>query len=135
MSAPVPPQRAVETSAEGEDLTSFHPLTGAALIESGTQTFHIQPDRLPRVLAGLDEVLAKYENIYNMALRLSSAGPPFLDDVTVNEIKRIRERARGGDGSLSDFARGMADWVMGFQDAVQRAVQDHQRIDEESSMG
>ncbi|MER5388543.1 hypothetical protein [Saccharopolyspora sp. NPDC002686] len=125
----------METSAEGGGLTSFHPLTGAALIESGAQTFHIQPDQLPRVLAGLDEVRAKYEDVYNAASRLSVTGPPFWDDATVNEIKRICQRARGGEGNLHDFARGLADWVLGFRDAVQRAIQDHQRIDEESSMG
>ncbi|MBB5159615.1 hypothetical protein [Saccharopolyspora phatthalungensis] len=124
--------------AAGMAMTPFNPVTGAAMIAAGTvsghQTFHIQPDQLPRVLAGLDEVLAKYELAREQAAQLANVTPPFGDDVTVAAFKKISERAQGGEGCLYDTAQGMIDWVNGFKAAVQKAIEDHQRIDEENRM-
>ncbi|MER7009876.1 hypothetical protein ABT324_00410 [Saccharopolyspora sp. NPDC000359] len=124
--------------AVGMAMTPFNPVTGAAMIAAGTvnghQTFEIQPDQLPKVLAGLDEVRAKYVEAQKVARQLSNVIPPFADDVTVAAFKKINERAQGGEGCLYDTAQGMIDWIDGFKAAVQKAIEDHQRIDEENRM-
>ncbi|MER7014735.1 hypothetical protein ABT324_25185 [Saccharopolyspora sp. NPDC000359] len=130
----MPPQPRAAMLAAGTALTPFHPLTGAALIMTGPQTFHIQPDQLPKVLTGLDEVHAKYQFARDEALRLSGVAAPFKDDATIDVIKRICARAQGGEGNLFEFAQSLMDWVDAFKDAVRRAIEDYQRIDEESSM-
>jgi hypothetical protein len=134
----MPPEQGATMQAAEMAMTSFNPATGAAMIAAGTvnghQTFHIQPDQLPRVLAGLDEVRAKYEYAQRMAAQLSNVTPPFGDDVTVAAFKKISERAQGGEGCLYDTAQGMIDWVNGFKATVQKAIEDHQRIDEENRM-
>lgn len=138
MSEPMPPQQAAAMQAVGMAMTPFNLVTGAAMIAActvnGHQTFEIQPDQLPRVLAGLDEVRAKYEHAQRLAQRLSNVTPPFADDVTVDAFRRISQRAQGGEGSLFDTAQGMIDWTDGFKAAVQKAIDDHQGIDEENRM-
>lgn len=124
--------------AVGMAMTPFNPVTGAAMIAAGTvnghQTFEIQPDQLPKVLAGLDEVREKYRQAQEVAQQLSNVMPPFADDVTVEAFKKISQRAQGGEGSLFDTASGMIAWIDGFKAAVQKAIEDHQRIDEENRM-
>ncbi|MGW1682615.1 hypothetical protein [Saccharopolyspora sp. NPDC002376] len=119
-------------------VTPFNAVTGAAMIAVGTatgrQTFEVQPDKLPTLLAGLDEVRAKYVEAQKVARQLSNVMPPFADDVTVAAFKKISERAQGGEGSLFDTATAMIAWIDGFQAAVQKAIEDHQRIDEENRM-
>ncbi|MGI8308495.1 hypothetical protein [Saccharopolyspora hattusasensis] len=138
MSEPMSPQQAAAMQAVGMAMTPFNPVTGAAMIAAGTvnghQTFEIQPDQLPRVLAGLDEVRAKYVEAQRLARQLSNVTPPFADDVTVEAFKKISERAQGGEGCLFDTAQGMIDWIEGFKAAVQQAIEDHQRIDDDNRM-
>ncbi|KAA5825880.1 hypothetical protein ABT337_24915 [Saccharopolyspora hirsuta] len=139
MNDPIPPERTVAAAAPDVGRSSFHPVTGAALIEAGTsfgnRTFHIQPDQLPKVLAGLDEVRAAYVAAQDRVTLLAQVVPPFADEVTVNAVSRIRERARGGEGSLYDTAEGLLNWVDNFKEAVRAAIADHQRIDEENKAG
>ncbi|MER7077652.1 hypothetical protein SAMN02982929_06939 [Saccharopolyspora kobensis] len=139
MNDPTPPQRTAAVSVPDAQPTFFHPATGAALIQAGTSfgnhTFHIRPDELPRVLAGLDKVRDAYVVAQDRATMLAQVVPPFADEVTMNAVARIRERARGGEGSLYDTARGLMDWVDEFKKAVQKAIVDHQRIDEENKPG
>ncbi|PKW15906.1 hypothetical protein [Saccharopolyspora spinosa] len=138
MSEPMSPQQGAAMQAAGMVMTPFNPVTGAAMIAAGTvsghQTFEIQPEQLPRVLAGLDEVRGKYVEAQRLAVQLSAVTPPFADDTTVAAFKKIRERAQGGEGCLYDTAQGMIDWVDGFKAAVQKAIEDHQRIDDENRM-
>lgn len=96
------------------------------------QSFEVQPDKLPQLMAGLDEVRGHYEAAQLKARELSTTMPPFGDDTTVAVTKKICERAEGGEGSLTDTAQSMVDWVDGFKAAVQAAIQEHQRIDEEN---
>ncbi|MDA3648721.1 hypothetical protein LZ318_10440 [Saccharopolyspora indica] len=138
MNVPISPRTAAELTAEGV-LTPFDLVSGAALIAvgtyAGTETFHIQPEQLPKVLAGLDEVRAKFEFARDQAMRLANFRAPADDDVTMSAAQKIRERAHGGEGSLFDTAEALIVWIEAFEKAVQAAIRDHQRIDEDNRMG
>lgn len=101
---------------------------------NGHQTFYVDLDRAPELLAELDGVRAKYEEAQKAAYDLSRIMPPFGDDVTVQVFKKLGERAQGGEGSLYDTAQGMIDWIDGFKAAVQKAIDEHKRIDDENRM-
>lgn len=101
---------------------------------AGGKSFEIQPDQLPKVLAGLDEVRAKFAEAREGAAELANTAPPFTDDVTMNVAKRIAEQAGGADGSLVKTTEGMIKWVENFRDTVKKAIEDHQRIDDENRM-
>ncbi|RKT81963.1 hypothetical protein SAMN05421805_12675 [Saccharopolyspora antimicrobica] len=139
MNVPIPPrQAAAELTAEAV-LTPFDPVSGAALIAVGTyagaETFHIQPEQLPKVLAGLDEVRAKYEFARDKAAQLGNFPAPAVDDVTTRAVQKFCERASGAEGSLFTTAEALIAWVEAFEKAVQAAIRDHQRIDEDNRMG
>lgn len=119
--------------------TGFNPDNGRAVIGSdgavnGHSKFEIDPDQLPQVRAGLDEVREKYLHAQEAAVQLSQVTPPFADNVTINVVRQISERAEGGDGNLYDTAEAMVQWVDEFQAAVDQAIADHRRIDDENRM-
>ncbi|QIZ34297.1 hypothetical protein [Saccharopolyspora sp. ASAGF58] len=101
---------------------------------NGHQTFYVDLDRAPELLAELEGVREKYVEAQDMAQELRSIMPPFGDDVTVEVFKKLGKRAQGGEGSLYDTAQGMIDWIDGFKAAVQKAIDEHKRIDEETRM-
>ncbi|PKW19246.1 hypothetical protein [Saccharopolyspora spinosa] len=102
---------------------------------SGHQAFYVDFDRAPELLAELDGVREKYEVARDIATQLANITPPFVDDVTVEVFRKLGERAQGGEGSLYDTAQGMIQWIIDFQAAVQKAIDEHKRIDEENRMG
>ncbi|MBB5155462.1 hypothetical protein [Saccharopolyspora phatthalungensis] len=101
---------------------------------NGHTTFHVDLDRAPELLAELDGVRAKYEAAQDVAAELGRITPPFADDVTVTAFKRLSERAQGGEGSLYDTAEGMIKWIDDFKAAVQKAFDEHKRIDNDNRM-
>lgn len=107
---------------------------GEAPAVNGQQGFQVDLDRAPELLKELDGVRAKYEKARDEARQLANIMPPFGDDVTIAVFKKLGERAQGGQGSLFDTAQGMIDWIDGFKAAVQKALDEHQRIDDENRM-
>lgn len=101
---------------------------------NGRPTMRVDLDRAPELLAELDRVREKYVKAREAALELSRIMPPFGDDVTVEVFKKLGERAQGGEGSLYDSAQGKIDWIDGFKAAVQKALDEHKRIDDENRM-
>ncbi|PKW19240.1 hypothetical protein [Saccharopolyspora spinosa] len=101
---------------------------------SGHQALYVDLDRAPELLAELDGVREKYEAAQDVAYELSRIMPPFGDDVTVEVFRQLGERAQGGERSLFDTAQGMIDWIDGFKAAVQKAIDEHKRIDNETWM-
>jgi hypothetical protein len=101
---------------------------------NGHRTFYVDLDRAPEFLAELDGVRAKYVEARDMAQQLALVTPPFADDVTVQVFKKLGERAQGGEGSLYDNAEGMIKWIDDFKAAVQKAIDEHKRIDDENRM-
>ncbi|PRW64325.1 hypothetical protein [Actinopolyspora mortivallis] len=118
----------------GMIMTPFNPVTGAALITAGTvdgqQTFEVQPDMLPKLLAGLERVRTKYEEAQNIAYDLASTVSPFGDDVTIETFREINKRAQGGENSLFDTSADMIKWIDDFKSAVEQAINDTERIDQ-----
>ncbi|WP_190821875.1 hypothetical protein [Saccharopolyspora pogona] len=101
---------------------------------NGRQTFYVDLDRAPELLAELDGVRAKYEEARKTAAELGNIMPPFADDVTVEVFKKLGERAQGGEGCLYDTAQGMIQWIDDFKAAIQKTIDEHKRIDEENRM-
>lgn len=101
---------------------------------SGHQAFYVDLDRAPELLAELDGVREKYTTARDMATELATIMPPFGDDVTIAVFQKLGERAQGGEGCLYDTAQGMIDWIDGFKAAVQKAIDEHKRIDNETWM-
>ncbi|MGW3471130.1 hypothetical protein ACWDKQ_22335 [Saccharopolyspora sp. NPDC000995] len=101
---------------------------------NGRQTIRVDLDRAPELLAELDRVREKYVAAQFEANRLANIMPPFGDDVTVEVFKKLGERAQGGEGSLYDSAQGKIEWIDGFKAAVQKALDEHKRIDDENRM-
>ncbi|GAA4611112.1 hypothetical protein [Saccharopolyspora hordei] len=101
---------------------------------NGRTSIRVDLDRAPELLAELDRVREKYVKARDVATQLATIMPPFGDDVTVEVFKKLGERAQGGEGSLYDSAQGKIDWIDGFKAAVQKALDEHKRIDDENRM-
>lgn len=101
---------------------------------NGQQGFRIDLDRAPELLKELDGVREKYRKARDLAQELSWVTPPFADDVTIQVFKKLGQRAQGGEGSLYDTASGMIKWIDDFKAAIQKAIDEHKRIDDENRM-
>ncbi|MEU5845570.1 hypothetical protein [Saccharopolyspora shandongensis] len=101
---------------------------------NGHTKFRVDLDRAPELLAELDAVREKYLKAQDVASELATVTPPFGDEVTVDVFKKISRRAQDGAGSLFHTAQGMVGWIDGFKAAVQKAIDEHKRIDSEKWM-
>lgn len=96
--------------------------------------FEVDPERLPQLKADLDKVAEEVEEARRVALELQNIDPPAKDDVSIQSVANIKKVIEDGDGSLIKTCEDIRLWVKSFQDQVEKAVAEYQRIDEENRM-
>ncbi|MDA3628374.1 hypothetical protein OU415_23280 [Saccharopolyspora sp. WRP15-2] len=102
-------------------------------IVNGRTKFYLDMDRVPELIADLDAVRAKFEEVRKQAQQLGNPRPPFADGVTEEVFRKIAERAMGGWGNLHENVAAMSKWIDDFKAAVQQAFDEHQRIDQDNT--
>lgn len=96
--------------------------------------FEVDPSQLPALKADLQAVLDWANSALNRAVYLSVIEPPAEDDVSVQSVANIKKVIEDGDNSLVMTCEAIKAWVESFQNEVDRAITDYQRIDHDNRM-
>lgn len=96
--------------------------------------FEVDPERLPQLKADLDAVKEEAQKALEVSTEVAMFQGPAEDDVSVQAMQNINQVMTDGDGSLAKTCDDVMRWVESFQEEVEKAIAEYQRIDDENRM-